>query len=425
MKLLMTVCAALVAAPAIALGCSPPQPGCNLHSSLEFAAPVPTDGVIAFVMGLEQTAPESIQIEVTDELGAAVTGALEVIHETPGDPGPPGGGGKALVAWRPDTALAPQSTYSLHVTCESGEGYGQEVDSLTSFETGIGPAAAVSSPVAESATDGLWTKFTGADLCCELETCWYDTCFDEEVCQECWRETTVSAPFLQMTLSPGAGDLPAHQMIYVVTTPAGDGAPRFDPAGAPLTEYAYLETDAAGPWCVTVRSRSLVDSTWSDPIQVCAGDGKTLPEPTPTETPTGCAEETGGEDIDAGSTDAGSTDAGSTDAGSTDAGWTDTGGGDTGAPDSEQSPDGNGPIDDSKSADSNTPPIGDSGGADQGSTDTALTGDSEADSSTAGASSGASSGCAATGEPLPSPWVLVLGAWLLALGLRRSRATAR
>lgn len=416
----LLVCLSVLLAHGVALACTPPYPGCYLQKDLAFDVPFPTDGVVAFVMGFEDAGPDDVHVTLTDSLGAEVPGALEEVFVHPGNPEPPGGGEWRLLAWRPASPLAPLATYDLHITCSAPEGVGEVVDETGTLTTAEGPATSVAAPDVYTSKWEPWTYAAGEELCCDLETCWVDTCTGEDICSVCWKELWASGPALQLTFGPGAGGPPAHQLVHVVSSVQGDGEPLYSPAAGPLEATKYLATSDPGPWCVSVRSRSLISGAESEPTEVCVGEGAVLPAPKAAETPPECKAAVADPDPGA---DAGAGDAGGADAGAGEA----DGSGDVGVDAAVAGPDAADAIAADSGGDAPTPdgtpdgaPAGDAG---NGTPDVAA-GDAGGDTKDAGSggagagqASSSDGGCSGTGGPSSSAWMLL--ALLVAAGWRR------
>jgi hypothetical protein len=391
-----------------------------MYGELEFVEPIPTDGVVVFKMGLEDVGPEGVDVTVTDELGVELLGSVEVAHFHPGNPEPPGGGAWALLAWRPSVPLAPSSTFSFHLACESEYGNeGDVVDQLVAITTADGPAPPVAAPVALATFWEKWQYGTGEELCCELEQCWEDSCTGEMECEECWKSLKAEGPLIRVTLGAAPAGPPAHQLVYIVTTADGDGVPQFVPPGQPAVFWTPLMASGSGPWCVSWRSKSLATGAESEPTEVCVGAGETLGSPKPAPPAFGCKATVADPDPD---TDAG-TDAGGTDAG-TDTGGTDPdAGGSDATPDTGETPE---PDTGTPGTDDDAATTGDTGAT---APDTAAPLDG-ADAASDGAGSGGSGapaadaggdGCSTSGGVQPTPLWLVL-ALLLAMVRRPHRA---
>lgn len=127
-------------------------------------------------------------------------------------------------------------------------------------------------------------------------------------------DTRASWPEIHSKVRLDSDSLAPHQQLLVVSTASGVQRTIFDSTGGLLDVVGFLETSEPAPWCITLSARSLVDSTESDPVQACAGNGKAVPPPEKAPVPRVCAAPT--EDVsDGGGTSDISIDGGTADTG--------------------------------------------------------------------------------------------------------------
>lgn len=364
------LCAATVMVPSAAFACSPSNMPCSVGDSRELSGAVPTDGVIP--LGLHTTSGAGLadlSVEVADELGAAVGGTLEVVHHRHRERPWYSAGDTWLLVWRPDLALAPLTSYSLRAACAPPRAPGKASEATISFQSGEGSAAPVSPPTVTKAIWKVSSHATGEEKCCALPECRFEECGELWLCEECWQAMRTWWPEIHATVQLAPDGLPAHQQILVVTTPSGNQAPFFGSAVEPVEALGVVETDQPAPWCITIRAQSLVDQSWSPPVEACAGKGQVVPPAEPAPVPASCAADAGEGDTGAGQNDGSGKDSGTGE-----------------SADGEPAPDGTGAgagSEDGTGGDVRSPDAGD------------------------GEATPGKSGCATPGSGAPLPWSLL------------------
>ncbi|QDG50695.1 hypothetical protein FIV42_08115 [Persicimonas caeni] len=248
--------------------CSPPQSGWSLTSEgAHVSQPIPTDGVVsARAYFWEVSATDNLpSFDVVDSGGNAVEGTVTALVLSPSqNDQPPGQSGEAILIWKPDAQLAPETSYT--VTIQATHPYDEDlrtIDETATFETTSGPMPPLE-PVSLSAGIKV-TEVTGDVECCKVET----SCDSCGICssETCWPLSYDYLPTVSATVS-----LPDDQngaLVYYEVLANGERTRLEDSLRQGDVIDSTFEADADGPFCVEVVTIRLVDGTSASSGKEC------------------------------------------------------------------------------------------------------------------------------------------------------------
>lgn len=264
--------------PATALGSSCAFIGCELSLEPALDEPLPTDGVIPFTFQTGAAFSDlAIDVEIRDDLGAPIDGELILDYalawEDPSIRIYPGLFG--FVWWQPAEPLDSSRQYTVWTSCREAAARLDDARVNASFQFAVDPDPTPLPATPVSAVVNSVGFARGGDLrrCCRLKEC-----CSRISCLGCNYASPRYFPSFEVAVELAtAGELTGQYVV--VARHRGEEMGRLHlQTGTSIVGQVALDSLEPGPWCITLETVRLRDGRSSETIEVCAGEGMTLPK---------------------------------------------------------------------------------------------------------------------------------------------------